>query len=141
MINKITLELTAIFIVTHYWKINIKIPITKSILTHLPANNTTANLLTISISNSNLSAAATSNLSTTATTKLEIGDSSLPTDFQFISPTNRILSVEFGNWAHPKPEFPTLFKSSCYSKRCHIQQPGTQPIAATYQQHSTSNGH
>ncbi|KAG9304414.1 hypothetical protein G9A89_019976 [Geosiphon pyriformis] len=161
-LNKVTLELTVILISSNA-KLLFK---SRLISTHLSANNAAANLLTTTISNSNLSATATSNLSITAisnlltptnlntatnhtskqnpqaennTTKLEIGNGSLPTDSQFISPINRISLVEFGNWAHPKPEFPILFKFSGYSRRCHIKQSETQLTVATYQQHFTSN--
>ncbi|KAG9289973.1 hypothetical protein G9A89_010279 [Geosiphon pyriformis] len=91
---------------------------------------TTSNLL--GTATSNISTAATSNLSNTHysnTTsklssndirepkiedhpKLEISNSCTLTDSQLFLPTIRILSVEFGYWFHPKPEFPILFKPS-----------------------------
>ncbi|KAG9295893.1 hypothetical protein G9A89_006632 [Geosiphon pyriformis] len=118
-----------------------------------------------SISNSDLSTAATSNISTTTTnhlliptnsntipepssnnirqlsiqshSKLEISNGCLSTSPQFIKPTIRITSTEFGYQSCPKPKFTTLFKSPDYSKRCHIQQTGIQ-LAITYQYNSTT---
>ncbi|KAG9292326.1 hypothetical protein G9A89_000800 [Geosiphon pyriformis] len=65
------------------------------------------------------------------TTKLVIGDDSPPTDFQFVKPANRISSVEFGYWCHPKPKFPELFKSPDYTRRCPTQEPRNQLILTT----------
>ncbi|KAG9301402.1 hypothetical protein G9A89_018074 [Geosiphon pyriformis] len=48
----------------------------------------------------------------TDTTKLEIINSSPSTDPQFLKPAIRISTMEFGHQELPKPEFPTLFKSS-----------------------------
>ncbi|KAG9290070.1 hypothetical protein G9A89_010376 [Geosiphon pyriformis] len=101
--------------------------------------NQTINLLTASISTSDLSAAVTSNISTAATnhlstptnlnttsesssndirqpliqsySKLEIGNSCSPTNSPFARPTIKITHPEFGYQSHPKPKFPTLFKS------------------------------
>ncbi|KAG9306648.1 hypothetical protein G9A89_004195 [Geosiphon pyriformis] len=89
---------------------------------------------------SNLSGAVTSNILTTATSnlsnthhsnttskpssndirepkiedhpKLEISNGYTSTNSQLFPPTIRILSAKFGHRFHPKPEFPTLFKSS-----------------------------
>ncbi|KAG9301836.1 hypothetical protein G9A89_004515 [Geosiphon pyriformis] len=73
------------------------------ILKHLPANDAAANLSSTSISDpslsivatSNISTAAICNISTTATTKLEIGDGCPPTDSQFFQYTIRIVFSEF----------------------------------------------
>ncbi|KAG9305870.1 hypothetical protein G9A89_016522 [Geosiphon pyriformis] len=102
------------------------LPLLCTISTDLPANNTTANILTTHILTSSLSTTATSNVSTTATTnnllgtcssnttiqpssnnirkpqiqsnpKLKIGDSGSPTNSQFIKLTIRIMPVEFKN--------------------------------------------
>ncbi|KAG9295792.1 hypothetical protein G9A89_009021 [Geosiphon pyriformis] len=99
-----------------------------TISTDLPANNATANISTTCISTSNLLTTATDNISITTATnnlsdthssntikshpKLEIGDSCLPTNLQFIQPAIRITTAEFRNWVYSKPKFPELFKSS-----------------------------
>ncbi|KAG9288290.1 hypothetical protein G9A89_021321 [Geosiphon pyriformis] len=71
--------------------------------------------------------------------KLEIVNGSTSADPQLLQ-LNRILSMEFGHQKSPKPEFPELFKSSGYPKRCLTQQPGTHPKTTnTYQQYSASN--
>ncbi|KAG9307366.1 hypothetical protein G9A89_017195 [Geosiphon pyriformis] len=100
----------------------------------------TTNLSTASISTSDLSAAATSNISTAATnhlsiptnsntapepssndirqlliqshSKLEISNGCSPTNSPFVRPIIKITHLEFGYQLHPKPKFPTLFKSS-----------------------------
>ncbi|KAG9295741.1 hypothetical protein G9A89_008969 [Geosiphon pyriformis] len=89
----------------------------RSISTHLPANDTATYLSTIHISTSSLSTTVTNNISTAATTtsnttpkphpndikkpqtqshpKLEIGNGGLSTDSQFIRSSIRIMSVVF----------------------------------------------
>ncbi|KAG9304154.1 hypothetical protein G9A89_019716 [Geosiphon pyriformis] len=80
------------------------LPKSRSISIYLPANDAAANLSTTNISSSNLLATATNNISTinsqaeNDTTKLEIGDGSSPTNFQFIQPTFKIMPVDFQNY-------------------------------------------
>ncbi|KAG9285150.1 hypothetical protein G9A89_004365 [Geosiphon pyriformis] len=68
--------------------------------------------------------------------KLEIVDGSSSADFQSFQ-SNKILSTEFGHW-----EFPKLFKSSGYPRRCLTQQLGIHPKTTNmYQQYSASNNY
>ncbi|KAG9289109.1 hypothetical protein G9A89_022418 [Geosiphon pyriformis] len=114
----------------------------RTVSTELSTYNTTANLSTTSLSTNNtsnlstavsayLSATASSNLSTptnlntttkltskqnpkaeTNTTELEIVIGSSSTNLQFLKPAIRISTTGFGHWVHPKPEYPTVIKSS-----------------------------
>ncbi|KAG9284152.1 hypothetical protein G9A89_022926 [Geosiphon pyriformis] len=118
---------------------------------HIQIDST--NLSTTSISTSDLSAVATSNISTTATnhlstptnlnttpesssndirqlliqshSKLEIGDSCLPTDSQFAKPTIRITHPEFGYHLLVNPEDATSYNMESNQ---HIP-PNTIPLA------------
>ncbi|KAG9300999.1 hypothetical protein G9A89_018951 [Geosiphon pyriformis] len=129
-------------------EINIKTPIT------------TTNLLPVSVSTSDSSAAATSNISTAATnylstptnsntnpepssnnirqpsiqsySKLKIGDGCSPTDLQFTKLTIRIMHLEFGYQSRPKPKFSTLFKSPSYPRKHHLQQHKIQLASAIF---------
>ncbi|KAG9296218.1 hypothetical protein G9A89_014810 [Geosiphon pyriformis] len=121
--------------VCHYCATSRTIPT----LTSLCTNNAAINVLTTSISSSNLLTAATSNLLTTTaanniststnsntapklttqwntktkndSTELEIGDGGSSTDPQFFTATIWIMPAEFGYWSTPELKFPELFKS------------------------------
>ncbi|KAG9304360.1 hypothetical protein G9A89_019922 [Geosiphon pyriformis] len=69
-------------------------------------------LSTPTISNTAIKLTSKQNSKTNINTaKLEIINGSLLTDLQFYNTTIRILTMEFGHWICPKPEFPELFKS------------------------------